>query len=1090
MGDEDDVYAEQLKEVFKSCDLDNKGYINRNELIDLSQKLQLGDQVGDLLKEILGDEFTDGKVTFEDFREGFVNVLANAIDCLGDEETEDQSEWSEAGNRLSTITATTDKDRQKVSPAHHAKVSKTQSGEVKPSQQPPQQHVKAQKTWSNTSLSQSFEAGGDESAIQMRQIWDDLAVGESGYINLLQLSIVCEHIGMEGMADDELEALFTELDKNGDGLVSLREFMDGLFLSTKRPRSDRSMFSPRSEKSVISPKNETLVVSSRNSEQSLVNLAPVNEVKLEGSLETLVDMENDLETPRMEEVLEAEVVEETFSSPPSSLAKRKSLEMAASNPDLSSTDIFYSLDPNDTGKISYNDLIMYLKENNLEELEIIAKVLRKDGQGKIKNRDLSLQLEKLVFQQQHDALTKSVLLVYKKEIAKLREEAMRSRDQMEDLKNQSELLDEHNQTLAKENEEQIKMALEESQNRIREQEANFEERLATREHELLRQRDVMLKEHEKEKNELRQRLDEIKSDDSKTKNKLKEAAMEISKLEENLNITISELNEERKQSSRLQEVAQSEKVLKQRIIDLDSQLTSLADLRTNQKERIQQLEGINKTLQRQNEEHESQIMELQNELNHKQKELDEQVQNSIPRMTRDGSNLSDYMKPELAQSNNQEMEELQSQIQDQNDIIKNLRNELDTVTHSMNEKHGREINRLTDKYASEIAELQMSLSAERTENTEKRSTEKSSLIEYYEDQMTELKKTFDKEKENLLNSHQHEQKRWQSERIPSGDFHSRERWEDLFHVEKEEIELKYKREITLLEEKIMVLETEKAELELKFLNEKSEIEQQFRIERSELLQNASSASQENEHFQKHVQALKDEHAKRQSNALRDAKDEHKREKEKLREKFESELDKMRSEYEKELNGERKEHSGQLNVQTTAAATEKSRCLREIQELKDQLLRANASSDRDNALKDKVFNDAKAEVMNLNKKLDQKSKKINSLEESLQQMEGDLFELDSERKQLDEQVQHWKNEATENKEKVRQERKNSTTKSVRSDTLVTELYVENADLMKQIANAESNHSKAEKQVRQLTDQKRALQRVISKLCNSYGITNLS
>ena len=56
----------------------------------------------------------------------------------------------------------------------------------------------------------------------------------------------------------------------------------------------------------------------------------------------------------------------------------------------------------------------------------------------------------------------------------------------------------------------------------------------------------------------------------------------------------------------------------------------------------------------------------------------------------------------------------------------------------------------------------------------------------------------------------------------------------------------------------------------------------------------------------------------------------------------------------------------------------------------------------------------------NFQLDQKSKKIKSLEESLQQMEGQLFELDSERKQLDEQVQHWKNEATENKEKVRQE----------------------------------------------------------------------
>ena len=36
------------------------------------------------------------QVTFEVFREGFVNVLANAIDCLGDE-GEDASEWSETG---------------------------------------------------------------------------------------------------------------------------------------------------------------------------------------------------------------------------------------------------------------------------------------------------------------------------------------------------------------------------------------------------------------------------------------------------------------------------------------------------------------------------------------------------------------------------------------------------------------------------------------------------------------------------------------------------------------------------------------------------------------------------------------------------------------------------------------------------------------------------------------------------------------------------------------------------------------------------------------------------------------------------------
>ncbi len=57
------------------------------------------------------------------------------------------------------------------------------------------------------------------------------------------------------------------------------------------------------------------------------------------------------------------------------------------------------------------------------------------------------------------------------------------------------------------------------------------------------------------------------------------------------------------------------------------------------------------------------------------------------------------------------------------------------------------------------------------------------------------------------------------------------------------------------------------------------------------------------------------------------------------------------------------------------------------------------------------------------------------------------------------------------------------KSTRSDTLVQELYIENADLSKQLQQADITRRKIEKQVRQLTEQKKALQRVISKLCGA-------
>ena len=153
----------------------------------------------------------------------------------------------------------------------------------------------------------------DEAALQLRQIWESLAVGESGYINLPQLSIVCEHIGMDGMTDNDLEILFSELDKNGDGLVSFDEFLEGLFLSSKRPLSEKSILSPRGEKSVLSP---------RESEQSVKTLTPVDEMQIEESQETLNHAENvkELEISK-KDVIQTSHDQATFKSSSSTLNK-------------------------------------------------------------------------------------------------------------------------------------------------------------------------------------------------------------------------------------------------------------------------------------------------------------------------------------------------------------------------------------------------------------------------------------------------------------------------------------------------------------------------------------------------------------------------------------------------------------------------------------------------------------------------------------------------------------------------------------------------------------------------------------------------
>ncbi|XP_060253155.1 ninein-like protein isoform X4 [Ovis aries] len=60
-------------------------------------------------------------------------------------------------------------------------------------------------------------------------LWEELGVGSSGYLTEEELALVCQSIGLQGLAKEELEDLFSKLDQDGDGRVSLEELQLGLF---------------------------------------------------------------------------------------------------------------------------------------------------------------------------------------------------------------------------------------------------------------------------------------------------------------------------------------------------------------------------------------------------------------------------------------------------------------------------------------------------------------------------------------------------------------------------------------------------------------------------------------------------------------------------------------------------------------------------------------------------------------------------------------------------------------------------------------------------------------------------------------------
>lgn len=77
----------------------------------------------------------------------------------------------------------------------------------------------------NGSQPTSLLFSGDNEEEYLRATWQRLGVGHDGYLSLDELATVCHAIGMEKVASEVLEQLFSRLDVDGDGRISFEEFL-------------------------------------------------------------------------------------------------------------------------------------------------------------------------------------------------------------------------------------------------------------------------------------------------------------------------------------------------------------------------------------------------------------------------------------------------------------------------------------------------------------------------------------------------------------------------------------------------------------------------------------------------------------------------------------------------------------------------------------------------------------------------------------------------------------------------------------------------------------------------------------------------
>nr|XP_056708420.1 ninein-like protein [Euleptes europaea] len=269
MEEEENKYESQLKDVYDSCDTTGTGYLDKEELTELCHKLHLERQLPLLLETLLGNNHL-ARVNFDEFKEGFVTILSSSID-LG--VSDDESSYLEPvvsnevkpkyingakcyGRRTRPEFQGTKLEPPKYLQEQQAKanikgqlrrsaslesVESLKSDEDAESTKEPLHGLFEGQgpvcPWDDDGYGGPRASGAyfDMTENQVRDIWEDLGIGNSGYLDKQELAIVCKNIGLKELEKEELEELFNKLDSDGDGRVSFKEFHLGLFSHSPVP---------------------------------------------------------------------------------------------------------------------------------------------------------------------------------------------------------------------------------------------------------------------------------------------------------------------------------------------------------------------------------------------------------------------------------------------------------------------------------------------------------------------------------------------------------------------------------------------------------------------------------------------------------------------------------------------------------------------------------------------------------------------------------------------------------------------------------------------------------------------------------------
>uniref|UniRef100_A0A452FIN0 Ninein like n=1 Tax=Capra hircus TaxID=9925 RepID=A0A452FIN0_CAPHI len=234
--EEENHYVSQLRDLYSSCDTTGTGFLDREELTQLCLKLHLEKQLPVLLHTLLGNN-QFARVNFEEFKDGFVAVLSSQAGLASSDEDSGSlesvasqavppkyvsgSKWYGRRSQpepCGTAGGAPGLPEQPARPSARSQLRRSASlesveslkseEEADSAKEPQNELFEAQgqlPTWGSEvfgSPRKPHSHSFDTPESQVWGLWEELGVGSSGYLTEEELALVCQSIGLQGLAKE------------------------------------------------------------------------------------------------------------------------------------------------------------------------------------------------------------------------------------------------------------------------------------------------------------------------------------------------------------------------------------------------------------------------------------------------------------------------------------------------------------------------------------------------------------------------------------------------------------------------------------------------------------------------------------------------------------------------------------------------------------------------------------------------------------------------------------------------------------------------------------------------------------------------